>query len=65
MIKINIIRRKKELSEYSHILQQASLNEPNYKKSMELRNRQNEMYKKWEFYDKYIKTKEKINEKIK
>ena len=44
----------------SKALQQAAIDEDNKKKSYKIKQRQNEVYKKWCFYDNFIKAQEKI-----
>lgn len=46
----------------STTLQTAYINAENYEKSKELQNKQNEVYKKWKFYNRMRKEMEKIND---
>ena len=48
------------LYKQSTILQQAALDEENMIKSFQLKERQDKAYKKWKFYDNFIKAQEKI-----
>jgi len=44
----------------SKALQQAAIDEDNKYKSYQIKQRQNEIYKKWQFYDRFIKAQDKI-----
>ena len=52
-----------KLYKESSILQTASINTENYSRSVEIRNKQNEVYKKWKFYNRLRKEMEKENDK--
>lgn len=44
----------------SKALQQAAIDEDNKYKSYQIKQKQNEVYKKWQFYDRFIKAQDKI-----
>lgn len=57
------VREKKErLYKESVLLRLEASNTGDYNKSMELRKRQDKLYKKWLFYSNIIKRMDKINE---
>ena len=61
MIDKSIRHKRKELREKSLSLQALYLESENSSKFIELRKNQDEIYKKWQFYDNLIKHMEKLN----
>lgn len=53
--------KREELRKKSSSLQNLYLESDNSSKFLELRKNQDETYKKWKFYDNFIKTMEKLN----
>lgn len=60
MIDKSIRNKREELKKKSTTLQGLYLDTENYSNFNELRKNQNETYKKWQFYDNFIKTMEKV-----
>ena len=55
----NLRDERYKIYKESKTLQQAALDEDNRKKSYKIKTKQNEVYKKWCFYDNFIKAVEK------
>ena len=49
-----------KLYKQSTLLQKKCIETDNYIKSMQLRDKQDKAYKKWKFYDEFIKAQEKL-----
>ena len=60
MIDKSIRTKREELKNKSTTLQSLYLDIENYSNYNELRKNQNETYKKWQFYDNFIKAMEKV-----
>jgi len=59
---MNVRKRRDELRKNAIGLQKACImvGENNFDKSKQIREKQDEVYKQWKFYDEFIKAKEKI-----
>lgn len=60
-MKKEIRTKRKELLIKSKNLQSVSFEKSTYEKSKAIRNKQDEVYKKWLFYDNFIKASEKVD----
>jgi hypothetical protein len=56
----NIIKERDKLYKQSTLLRAEARRVDNYNKSMELRSKQDDVYKKYQFYSNIIKANEKI-----
>lgn len=55
----NLRDERYKILRQSTLLQQAVINEDNKGKAFKIKKKQNEVYKKWKFYDGFIKAQEK------
>lgn len=60
MINKETRQKRSELCRESFRIRKAMSEDVSYEKMMELKRKQNEIYKKWDFYDKFIKADEKL-----
>lgn len=56
----NLRDERYKIYKESKILQQAAIDADNKHRSYQIKQKQNEVYKKWCFYDSFIKAQEKI-----
>lgn len=60
MINKETRQKRSELCRESFRIRKAMSEDVSYEKMMELKRKQNEIYKKWDFYNGFIKAQEKI-----
>lgn len=63
MFKKDVYEKRKNLCKEGCLLKKESWNK-DYNKAIEIRKKQNEIYKQWQFYNNFIKASEEVNNNV-
>ena len=63
MIKREVREKRNNLCKEGSLLQKESWNK-DYNKAMQLREKQEQIYKQWQFYNNFIKASEEVNNNV-